>query len=98
MRRPRAEPHIVEQLQRAPLALAFRHPGLRHRQLDVLARAEGGHEVEALKDEADAEQSKARRLAVAHPVDAPRVDVDGAARRSIDGAEEVEQRRLATAG
>ena len=84
---------------RASPARAARHLRLGHRQLDVLDRRQRRHQIEALKDETDVQQPKARRRRVAHLIDARRRRSSPCPRvgRSMPPIE-IEQRRLAAAG
>ena len=72
-------------------------PGQQQRQLDVLRRGQHRHQIVELEDEADIGGAKARELALRQPVDALPGDMDLAARRPVDAAEQIEQRRLARA-
>ena len=88
------EPDVVEQLARALAPLRAGQPRFGHRQLDVLARRERRHQVEALEDEADVAQPERRspRGRASRSTRSPAIDTLPDVGRSID-AEQVEQRR-----
>ena len=94
----RTQPDIGEELARTLDARSAGHLRLGEGQLDVLERRQRRHEIEALEHEADVQQPEARRVGVAHSIDAFAADLDAPAARPIDSAEEIEQGRLAAAG
>ena len=67
------------------------------RDLDVLGRGQDRDQAERLEDERDRAPADLRRLVLAQARDLRPVDDDGAGRRLVEAAEEVEQRRLARA-
>ena len=93
--RPLAEADELQQLGHARVALAGIRADEPQRHLDVLGRGQDRDQAERLEHERD-------RLAADAPPTRPRqardlrpVDDDGARRRLVEAAEQVEQRRLA---
>ncbi len=66
------------------------------RGLDVFERRERREEVVELEDEADLGGAKLRPRAFGHGRDALAVHHDAAGRRDVEGADQVQERRLAT--
>ena len=77
--------------------LSRRAPGEQGRQLDVLLGRQLVHEVERLEDEADLVSAELGEGPLGELVDAPPVQPQLAGGRSVEPAEEMEQRRLAAA-
>src|SRR5690242_19039840 len=91
------QPHVGQPLARPPAPLAHGHAAVEQGQLDVLQRARARQQVELLEDEADLGiadpgqlvTAEARHVVAAQPV--------AAARRRVETAEQVHERRLAGA-
>jgi hypothetical protein len=80
------------------LADVARRASVQHEgHADVLFDAEVGKEPERLVDDADLAAAELRRLVVAHGGDAAPVDVDAAARRTVEPGDELQEGRLAGA-
>ena len=81
------------------IALALRavEPGQQQRQLDVLLRGQGGHEVVELEHETDVLAAPVRELAVAEAVDALAFYLDLATAGRVQPPDQVEQGGLAGA-
>ena len=73
------------------------HAGDRRRQLDVLAGAEAGQEVEELEDEAEVCGPEPGPLSFAEAADLAAVEAQPSLARGVEGAEQVQQRALAAA-
>ena len=69
----------------------------RERDLDVLRGGQRRDEVELLEDEADRPQPERGQLAVAEPCEVATLEVDLAVGGPVEGAEQLEQRRLSRA-
>jgi hypothetical protein len=92
-----AQPDLLEQRRRPLVRATAVHPGDRRRQLDVLAGAEAGEEVEELEDEAEIGGPEPGPLALAETADLAPVESQPPLARRVEGAEQVEQRALAAA-
>ena len=79
------------------LAAGAREIREQQRQLDIALRREHRHEVVELEHEADVPRAPLRKLAVGELVDALAGDHDLAFVRTVEPADEIEQRRLAGA-
>src|SRR6188508_106295 len=77
--------------------LAAREPRQQQRQLDVALGREHRQQVVHLEDEADVVRAPACERAVAHRIDALACDLERAAARPVEAADQVQQRRLAGA-
>ena len=75
-----------------------RHPGVEQAVGDVLRGAQPVGEVELLEDEADPPAPQRGQLPVGQRGDVVPVDAHGAAGRPVQGADDVQHRRLAGAG
>ncbi len=89
--------HLLEQLQGARAALAPRHAGVEHRQLDVAHDGGLGQQVVLLEDEADLLVANRRQLGAGQPLDLRAVEREGAGGRAVEAAEDRHQRALARA-
>src|SRR5512140_1302954 len=90
--------HVRQKLTRSRPPLHLLLPRLGHRKLDVLDGSKRWHQIEALKNEADVGEAKARRFPVAHVANVMPANSNRAARRLVDDAEHVEECRFAAAG
>jgi len=84
----------AERVLRTLAVLGGRGIAVDERQLDVLARAGARQQVEALEDEADAHVAQHRALIGGEPAHVPSVEPVLAARRAVEAAQDVEQRRF----
>ena len=76
---------------------SFALAGHDHRQLYVLERRDAGNQIVKLEDEPDLAQAVDLERAFVHRSDVLPVDLDDAAGRTIDAAEQIEQRRFSAA-
>jgi len=90
------EPDLFEQAAAALAALGRGDAGQRHGQGDVVLRGERWDEVEALEDRADVLQPVVGELPVTHLVQLASARNDRALRRTVEAAQQRQQRRLAT--
>src|ERR1051326_4296055 len=79
-------------------SLACRHARIDERQRDILLRARAMQQLEALEHETDLAVAYPRAVVVREILHVVAVEPVLAARRRIQAAEDVEQRRLARAG
>src|SRR5690606_35637278 len=85
----------LAQHRERPLAPVYGAHALQlEHELHVLRRGQDGDEVVSLEHEADRAQSELGPLALAHRAQAPAEHVDLAPGGAIEGAEEIEHRRL----
>ena len=94
---PRREADRVERLGGPGQAPATRHAGVEEAVGDVLQRGQPLDEVELLEHEADASTAHGGEAAIAEAADVDAVDAHATGRRALQGADDVEQRRLARA-
>jgi hypothetical protein len=92
------EPHPLQHGEDPAAALGPGDARQQQRILDVLVGREDGNQVERLEDEADRIPPHARQRARRQVRDAERAVPDFARVRSIEAADQVEQRCLAAAG
>src|SRR5689334_10088028 len=90
--------HKGQRFMRAPLALSTRCARQAQRHLDVLARGEGGDEVRRLEDEAELTAAELRALALTQLAKIAPKEHHAPAAGVIQSSDDVEQRRLASAG
>ena len=95
--RPLAEADELEELGHAGVALSGIRPDEAERHLDVLGRGQDRDQAERLEHERDRVAAHARGRVLGQARDLRPVDHDGARRRLVEAAEEVEQRGLAGA-
>jgi hypothetical protein len=88
---------VLEQLAPARARLARRQARQQAGQLDVVGDREVRDEVEELEDEAHLAAAQQRPGRLAELVDPAAAEVDLAGGRSVEPAEQVQQRRLAAA-
>ena len=95
---PIGQTDVIQQLARPGAALAGGDTGFGLRQLDVLGGAEHRQQEEALEDESDACEPKAAALRFGELRRVAPIEEQRSARRRIDAADQMQQRRLAAAG
>src|ERR1051325_5278510 len=88
------EPHALERTCRLLAPHARRHAGIDQRQLDVVQRVGAGQQVERLKHEADFLVANARQLVVLEVAHLLAVQPVLAARRRVETADQVHERRF----
>ena len=93
-----ASPTRSSSSRRAPAPLGALEAPRRQRRLDVLDRGQRRDQVELLEDEPERVAPQARELAVAHRHEVLALELDAPARRAVERAEQLQQRRLARAG
>jgi hypothetical protein len=91
------EAHACEARLGARMAFGRLHPGIDHRQFDVLERARARQQVELLEHEADAAVADRRERIAGQALDRLARQTVGAAGGLIEAAEDVHQRALARA-
>ena len=96
--RPRRETDRLERVGRPGQAAPAGDARVQQPVGDVLQRAQPLDEVELLEHEADAAAAHGGEAAVAEAADVDAVDADRAARRLLQRADDVHQRRLAGPG
>ena len=94
---PVAEAELAEELLRAGPRLGPRRARELGRDQDVVANRQVVEQLEELEDEADLRPPEPGSVRLAEPVDADAVEVDLAAGRPVQPADQVEQGRLAAA-
>ncbi len=87
--------HPLQQLEGAPAALAARHAGVEHGQLDVAHDRRLGQQVVLLEDEAHLLVADRRQLGAAQALDLLAVEREAAAGGPVEAAEDRHQRALA---
>ena len=93
-----AQTVVLERLVHADRALCGVDAGQRHRQRDVFGGGEARHEVKALENEADALAAHACLFFRRQGRDVAPLQPVGAGVRTVEQAEQVEQRRFAGTG
>src|SRR6185436_19924550 len=96
--RLRGEADLGEPVRDALAALALRHRAQQQRILDVLPGGEHRDEVEGLEDVAEEVAAEVDEPVERRFGDVASGDLDRAAVRLVDAADEVQQSRLAAAG
>src|SRR5579872_5160394 len=91
------ETDLLEQRERARAQLVAVDAGRRKLRLDVLERVQRRDQVERLEDEAEGAQAQLGEVAVSERAEVAALEEHRAARRAVERAEELQQRRLAGA-
>jgi len=95
VRRPPAETDGGQRLLRAGHPLLSRHPGVEQPGGHVVQRSQSFDQVELLEDEADAPAAHRGETGVAEAADVVAVDAHRSGRGPLQGADDIDQRRLA---
>jgi len=90
------ETNLIQQVKRARTGLTRRAPGEQRWELDVLSRGELIHELKGLEDEADLSTTQIGEPSLTQLIDAPAVEPQLAARRSVEATKKVKECRLST--
>jgi len=98
VRGPVGEADAVQRGRHPAVAHGAGHAQWNQRRLDVLGRRQRGHQVKRLEDEPHLGRPHPGQLRVAHPPQVAAVQAHLAARRPVEPAEQVQQRRLAVPG
>ena len=91
-RGPVSQPDLLQQAGRPPPGRLRRVPGQQRRQFDVLRSGQLIHQVESLEHKADQVAAQPGQSLLAHPVDAVPGQVQFAAGRPVQPAQQVQQR------